>query len=452
MRALRASMLLGMVLLSVSAVGCDRLWDKELVASWCKDHPQDADCLREFPDAGPARCSSNASCMAPTSVCDLAGTMMCVQCIAPDQAMACGGTTPTCGSDNACHACSKHDDCGSSACLADGSCAMMTDVAYVDPVNGTGTACSQAVPCKKVMDALGTGRRYVKLTGMIDEQVTINNQNVIVLAAPGTVLTRSSPGTVLRVDGSSVVQIFDLTIANGLGPGGIGITLPSGMASLDMQRVTVMNNAGGGITATGGIVSVSQSTITGNPGGGITTTGGTLTIARSTVSLNLGGGISIGGVGATFDITNTFIFRNGDENASTFGGLSLSFAMPGTNRLAFNTIVDNKAATGSAGVFCSAAGFQAPNNIVARNALAGSTTATGAQTAGGTYPTSKVQADIVGLAFVDPEAPAPFNYHLTATSSAIDQATTPVPIDVDFDGDVRPQGPQKDIGADEYKP
>jgi hypothetical protein len=181
--------------------------------------------------------------------------------------------------------------------------------------------------------------------------------------------------------------------------------------------------------------------------------GTALTISRSTVSLNLGGGVAVSGVGATFDITNTYIYRNGDENSSAFGGLSLSFAMAGTNRLAFNTIVDNKAATGSAGIFCSAASFQAPNNLIARNALAGSPTAVGAQTAGMCmYPTSKVQPDVTDLAFVDPEAPAPFIYKLTATSSAIDQATTPVPIDVDFDGDTRPQGPAKDMGADEYKP
>jgi hypothetical protein len=35
-------------------------------------------------------------------------------------------------------------------------------------------------------------------------------------------------------------------------------------------------------------------------------------------------------------------------------------------------------------------------------------------------------------------------------SSAIDQATTPSPVVIDADGDARPQGAQKDIGADEY--
>jgi hypothetical protein len=41
-------------------------------------------------------------------------------------------------------------------------------------------------------------------------------------------------------------------------------------------------------------------------------------------------------------------------------------------------------------------------------------------------------------------------YKLKAGSTAIDAATTAVELSVDNDGDSRPQGPQKDIGADEY--
>jgi hypothetical protein len=358
---------------------------------------------------------------------------------------------------------------------------METDVAYVEPLVGTGTTCSLAMPCKKVAEALGTGRHYVKLTGTVDEAIDVNGGRVVTfLADPTTTLTRTNGnGAVITVrdDGTSLA-IYDLTIHNGQNnPSSIGCLIPpgSGAPTLSLTRTLIANNAGGGISttggslaiiqstisgnagggisATGGSLAITQSTISGNAGGGISAAGGTLTIARSTVSLNLAGGISIGGIGPVFDITNTYVFRNGDDNSSTFGGLSLSFAMPGSNRLAFNTIVDNKASNGSAGIFCSATGFAASNNIVARNALAGSTTAPGAQTSGMCmHLTSKIQPDVTDLAFVDPDAPAPFIYKLTAASSAIDQATTPVPIDIDNDGDVRPQGAAKDVGADEYKP
>jgi hypothetical protein len=44
------------------------------------------------------------------------------------------------------------------------------------------------------------------------------------------------------------------------------------------------------------------------------------------------------------------------------------------------------------------------------------------------------------------------DYHLTSGSPCIDVADPAATLDVDFDGDTRPQGSGRDIGADEYKP
>jgi hypothetical protein len=229
--------------------------------------------------------------------------------------------------------------------------------------------------------------------------------------------------------------------------------MPAGnTAKLTLLRAKILNNTGGGISASGGTLTVSLSTISANQGGGISASGGTLTVSQSTISANQGGGISVG-AGTMFRIVNNFIVRNGDPDAGTFGGLNLGIAVAGSNRLEFNTIADNRAVINSGGVVCNVPTFSAPNNIIARNALGMSTTTAGAQTAGAcTYPSSKIQSDVAGLAFVDPEAPAPFDYHLTAASSAVDQAVTASDIVVDNDGDARPQGAQKDIGADEFKP
>jgi len=197
-----------------------------------------------------------------------------------------------------------------------------------------------------------------------------------------------------------------------------------------------------------------HTTLDNNPGGGILASGGSLTVSQSTISNNHGGGISANGGNVTFDITNTFVYRNGDDSTSLFGGLNIGITTAGSNRLAFNTIVDNKAFIGSGGIACGLTAFMAPNNIIARNSLAGNTGSANAQvTAGGcSYPTSKIQSDVNGLAFVHPDVPGPFSYKLMAGSAAIEQATTPVAIDVDNEGDTRPQGTQKDIGADAYKP
>jgi hypothetical protein len=137
----------------------------------------------------------------------------------------------------------------------------------------------------------------------------------------------------------------------------------------------------------------------------------------------------------------------------TFGGLSLGIGAPGNSRLEFNTIVDNKAAVNSAGVVCNVPAFMAPNNIIARNALAGSTTSPNAQiTIGGcAYPSSKVQSDVAGLMFEHPDPPGTLSYKILLGSTALDQATTPSDIAVDHDGEPRPSGSGKDIGADELQ-
>src|SRR5574341_603152 len=74
--------------------------------NYCEDHPYDN--CRLMWDAAGTGCTSNAACEVPTAVCDVDGTKTCVQCIAPDQASACTGTTPVCGADHMCRACAAH--------------------------------------------------------------------------------------------------------------------------------------------------------------------------------------------------------------------------------------------------------------------------------------------------------------------------------------------------------
>jgi hypothetical protein len=217
--------------------------------------------------------------------------------------------------------------------------------------------------------------------------------------------------------------------------------------------VKLTGNQGLGLSAQGGNVSVSQSTISANTGGGITFSGGTLAISQSTLSANTGGGISVSN--ATFDITNNFIFRNGNATTATVGGASLAPVAAGASAFSFNTVVDNSIQNSSAlagGVFCDTAGFAAVNNIIMRNFVNNEANRNNSNTSGlCTHPTSLIAPAATAAKFVSPDD-NPYNYHLTAGSSAIDAATTSSTIAVDADGDLRPQGAQKDIGADEYKP
>jgi hypothetical protein len=524
---MQALFLLCLPFFCLALTGCgfiDWLGGKRQKPEFCAQHPEDQECRDEFPDAD-TRCRSNAACMAPTSVCDVMGSMMCVQCtstdttgcastmsvcaadntcvqcIAPNQTAACTGTTPLCGADHVCHPCAKHDDCPlSNTCLPDGSCAPTAQVAYVDPVLGNGNACSLTAPCKKVAEALATDRRYLKLSGVIDEAVEIK-QTVTMLAAPGAQLTRGSPGVILEVADTSVVQLVDLTIANGLGGTGIGISLPAGnTATLDLLRVTVTNNAGGGISATGGTLTSSQSTISGNTGNGISATGGTtltisqgtvsgstgngisatgatlaisrstisgstgsgisatggtLTISQSTIRGNTGGGLSISG--AQFDITNNFIVQNGSP-LSLVGGIDFpQIASTGTHRLDFNTITANSGnASVNSGINCSTVVVPVVFNS---NIIFGNTVTGGGKQLGGSAMCSAAYSDVgdtvagTGNINVDPmfANAAQNNFHLMPTSPAKDVADPAATLAEDVDGDARPQGARRDMGADEIK-
>ncbi len=238
-------------------------------------------------------CTSDQSCSGSTPVCDLSGSKTCVQCTTTESS-ACSGTTPICGTDDTCGACTMHSQCASDVCLPDGSCSDGGNVAYVDPAGTDNDTCSKAMPCTKVAKALATAMPFVKFTGTTSEQVTINNQDVTLLADPGAQLTYSMAGVILKVDGTSTVKIYDLEIANGLGATGIGISMPAGnTADLTLQRAKLTGNTGGGISASGGTLTVTQSQLTGNTGGGISASGGTLTVTQSQLTGNTGGGISI---------------------------------------------------------------------------------------------------------------------------------------------------------------
>ena len=374
-------------------------------------------------------CTTDDEC-AP-QVCDVAGTQTCVECTA-DKAAACTGTSPICGDDLACRGCSAHTECpDSNACLPDGSCAAPDDVAYV--AAGQAGNCDKATPCGTLTEGVAKGRPFVKASGAINDATTVViSRAVTVLADSATSVNVTADNVpVLSVATSNAdVAIYDLTVTGGTMNAGKGIDLPNGgTPKLALTRVKVDSNQGGGISSSGGSLTVSQSTLSGNQGGGISVTGNT-----------------------TFDITNNFIFRNGDQDNGAFGGVNLGVAVAAGSRLEFNTIVDNRAAAGATragGTICDIAGFVAANNLIARNTVAGNANAVNSQTLGVcSYPTSKIQSDLAGLLFEESET-SPFDYHVQAGSSVIDQATTSSAVLVDVDGDGRPAGAQKDIGADE---
>jgi hypothetical protein len=218
------------------------------------------------------------------------------------------------------------------------------------------------------------------------DEVAAIDHRAVTIFGDAAVLTGLHVG-----DGSSVI-VRDVELH------GVELIATAGSPTLELDQCAVVNGAG------------------------IRTEGDALlVVTRTLVAGNTGAGIQAAG---PVDITSSVIARNGGVGVEIQSG-----------ELAFNTIVDNVG-----GVACGEGTF--PNNLVARN---------GVETTGPcTFPTSRVQTDLVGLGLAHPDA-EPFDYHVTAGSTALDAAgivagAAPA---VDFDGD--PRGAAPDIGADELR-
>lgn len=413
-------------MVAVTSAGCHR--DNPL---YCDGHPDDPDCQG-------AGCTSNSQCAVPASVCDVDGTRECVQCLAPDQTSACGGATPVCAPDHSCRVCTAHAQCASLACLPDGSCGDDTTVAYVDPTGSDNASCTKAMTCTLVSKALATNRPYLKFTGTTDEAVTVDNGRVVTfLAEPGAKLTRTTgTGAILTVrDNGTSLAIYDLSISNAPNnPSGIGVVLPAaaGAPTVTLARATVANNPGGGISSSGGMVTVSQSTISGNQGGGISISG------------------------AQFDLTNNFIVGNGGTG-TVFGGVHFDGTNTGTRRFEFNTVTENIGMAGfTVGVVCTLVGQPVTfsSNVVYDNQVGGGRTQVSGTNCSWTY--SDIGPDTVagtGNINVPPIFADPMrsDFHLQLASPARDAADPASSLSVDIDGDLRPQGAARDMGADEIR-
>lgn len=341
--ALPGVLALAPILSSLAAAGCRYPNCDRIVDDRCVDTTGD----------GSMSCAASDDCTLPSAVCDLGGTKRCVQCT-QDQAWACTGSTPVCGAERVCRACTEHADCPlSNACLPDGSCAAETDVAYADPLGADNTLCSKVAPCLRVANALATGRRYVKFHGTIDEAVTVDRGRAVTfLADPGATLTRRSAGSqpVLTVkDEGTSLAVYGLTIANALDTATIGVVVPpaSGDPTVALTRVTISNN----------------------PGGGISISGGALDLAQSLVSDNLGGGATVS-MPAKFAIVGNLFIDNG-TGSSPLGAIAISTLASTTNRLEFNSFYRNASQDGvGAAIRCVAGAFTARDNILYANGSA----------------------------------------------------------------------------------
>ena len=327
-------------------------------------------CGGMIPDGPPidVSCKADDGCTANPDqpVCKITGnTGVCVECT-PEKRMKCPTMKPICTNDR-CAPCTRHSDCTeSNVCKPDGSCALETEVAYVDGAGADQMICSKMEPCTKIEKAAMTGR-IVKVSGTVSDPTVLNNRNPLILADPGAKLSPSMDAVALEIRGNSQVEIYDLEISHTGGASREGITIAD-TADLRLTRVSLVNNNADGARVTGGKLTCTRCTITQNAVAGINAAGSSnqpvvITISQSTIANNVGGGIQIG-LFTSFQIVGNVIFHNG-ASATFSGGINApQVTASSTNRIDFNSISRNESAS-APGISCTVtAQFTGRYNII----------------------------------------------------------------------------------------
>ncbi len=355
----------------------------------------------------------------------------------------CGEQTPVCGADSVCHACEVDSDCTAGVCMPDGSCAAASTVAYASPAGGEKATCTLTDKCALDTAAAVTGAAVIHLDpGTYSLTASVGLAGSVTLVGRAATVKSIASGAALSVNTNANVTIDYLEIDGGSGQFGNGIYCSEG--SLVLNQVTVQHSGAQGIYSFLCALTVQQSTIRNNAGFGIEINGGLTTVSRSTIASNQLGGITMSAAGH-FDITNTFVTGNGSEQSiADTGGVRLFPDSSPNSRFEFNTVVGNAVGDGTTGGINCIAAFTADNNIIVGNIKLAETSDSGGSCA---HLSSLVGETTSAVGFK-----SDIDFHLTPASPAIDQAITASTVAIDFDGDARPQGAAKDIGADEYKP
>ncbi len=390
-------------------------------------------------------CTEDAQCpgfsqAAEQRFCESAACVACRVDVPAD----CVDSAPVCDQGR-CRTCQAHAECSSGVCASDGTCAAENSIAYVEAGGAATSECTRASPCSTIVRALAIlpTRSYILIgsgTYAADSTITFKGTRALIGRGPTKpIVSRTTAGPIFTFGLSTDALFQNLQISGATSSGteyGIGILCDghNGTAMVRLRDTTVTQNASNALQLPACSFDITNSVVTDN-GGGLYHQDTQGTIDRSIVSGN-GSGIEIDG--GVYVVTNNIITRNRGN------GINLFSASP-NNRVEFNTIVDNSGAN-TYGFTCQVQGASAsfPNNIIARNTL--QTIAMNC-----TFPNSIIaDTNISSLAFRSPDV-QPYDYHLTAGSVAIDAASVST-LGQDYDGQARPNGNGRDVGADEFYP
>jgi hypothetical protein len=375
----------------------------------------------------------------------------------PGNVGVCSGATPVCGADETCHPCALDAECASQTCLPDGSCASPLDVLYVSPTGSDLATCMPDDHCSlaRALALIDGTKSTIRLDpAHYNMLATIVLPHDLHLVGRGAILDRNAPGSgeVLDIAAGPHISLDYVTVTGGDGDSGDGIVCIQ--AALTLREVTIQGNAGNAISSSECQLVVSHSQLLNNQGDGILALMSDVTLVRSLVAGNADFGLDL--ASSLFDVENNVIAKNGGPNG--LGGVFVGALHGGTvgrRVFGFNTVTQNQGQFGNVtGVVCDqsiSVPLAMTSNIVVNNAGPAQVSGT---TCVWTYsdiapgPVSGTGNLSIDPLFVDP---VHNNFHLQLASPARDAADPAATLAVDIDGDTRPQGAGRDMGADEIK-
>ena len=429
-------------------------------------------------------CRTVANCTLDSApVCE-AASLTCRACTMGVDDLACKNgrpSTPRCGPQGACVACMQNADCAardlrkpacknfacgpckspadcqSKLCSADGSCAPVEEVLYVDNKNGSCSGSShkgsQEDPFCTLADAVAMSTSGGKT--MISVAPSSQPYAALVFKPSGALqsLTVSGSGTKpseTRVEGvldesaidligdgaggKPVVTVRNLELRGGSGANSAGLGCKNG-ATVSLHNVRLRSSGGCGARVQNCNITVESSELFDNHLCGITLTDSTFALSNVMLWSNRSTGISLG-TGNTGTMRFLTLAANGSLTSTAPAGIDCG----STPHVVEHSIVfDNYSrASGTFGLDKQLVGCSL-TNVVTNDS----------KTSGGVYKTA--------LEFVTPSAPdiANIDLHLIKDSAVNKDAcvdkVAQSPVDHDIDGTQRPQGAASDIGAHEVQ-
>lgn len=387
-------------------------------------------------DAAPA-CLDNSACAAATApICDQT-SHTCRGCSADAECMFVPGV------------CVEY----TGACVPDAQTIFLSPA----PTGVDAGACTSAAPCATFAYAITqvtATSRTIRVgdgsyTEAVDVPISIGTAQLVISGEdkdPATPSITSTANPIFTFESGTSVLLEGMTLTSGPTDGVRMNQVNAGVLS----HLIINANGGAGINSLGGgqsRLTVADSQILGNATPGIASQQTIVDLERTLVRGNLGGGMHASR--GPFTIINCIFAKNGSAS-SAVGGLRIDNLNAGSN-VQYDTIAYNMAGgtTISPGIY-STSTLTITNLILADNGNAGT-----AQFGGGLTPTHSLfeggptpqgMGNKTGNpAFKDI---ANGDFHITTGSMAIDQAGG-TNVDIDIDGEHRPNGSGPDMGADE---